>query len=325
MYFGLLVLALVFAGAVWGMYAGGSGSCDVTLSIWDRTVSLRTAKNSTVAKVLETANVVLFPGDLCVPGPDEIVCEGASVTVSRAKPVFVKADGRVFPVMTAETEVSKVLALAELVPDETDEVTPGIQEHIGESNMVQVVRISYATVTENLPIGFATETRPDDSLETGITKVYRSGSPGLAHVTYEVKYEDGNELERIETGRRTVEEPVSKIVLVGTIKQVSRSGENLRFSKVVEAVVTAYCPCQICCGKYANGFTHTGLPAKKGVVAVDPSVIPLGSRVYVDGYGYAIAADTGGAIKGTRVDVCFDTHAEALAWGMQKAKVFLLE
>jgi 3D (Asp-Asp-Asp) domain-containing protein len=67
------------------------------------------------------------------------------------------------------------------------------------------------------------------------------------------------------------------------------------------------------------------MQAKQGVIAVDPRIIPLGTRVYVDGYGYALAADTGGAIKGNKIDVCFETHDEALRWGMRNTKVYVLE
>ncbi|MBU4193825.1 MAG: hypothetical protein KKF66_02355, partial [Actinobacteria bacterium] len=71
--------------------------------------------------------------------------------------------------------------------------------------------------------------------------------------------------------------------------------------------------------------TASGLKAGKGVVAVDPSVIPLGTRLYIDGYGYAIAADTGGAIKGNRIDLCFDTLQEVTAYGCRTVKVEILD
>lgn len=71
--------------------------------------------------------------------------------------------------------------------------------------------------------------------------------------------------------------------------------------------------------------TASGLRAQKGVVAVDPRVIPLGTRVHVEGYGNAIAGDTGSAIKGNRIDLCFDTLAECNAYGRRKVKVEILD
>lgn len=90
--------------------------------------------------------------------------------------------------------------------------------------------------------------------------------------------------------------------------------------RIVEA--TAYCSCYKCCGK-SNGITAFGMKARYGVIAVDPGTISLGTRVYVDGYGMAVAGDTGGAISGNRIDVCFNSHKEALQWGRRKVKIII--
>ena len=87
-----------------------------------------------------------------------------------------------------------------------------------------------------------------------------------------------------------------------------------------EFEATAYCSCAKCCGTHADGMTSTGIKLADGmaIVAVDPTVIPLGSEVYVPGYGLALAEDVGGAIKGKRIDVFFWTHEQALQWGRKK-------
>jgi len=72
----------------------------------------------------------------------------------------------------------------------------------------------------------------------------------------------------------------------------------------------------------ADGITATGHRVRRGVVAVDPSVIPLGTKLYVEGYGEAVALDTGGAIKGMRIDLYMDTKKEAFEWGRRKVKVY---
>jgi 3D (Asp-Asp-Asp) domain-containing protein len=73
-----------------------------------------------------------------------------------------------------------------------------------------------------------------------------------------------------------------------------------------------------------SGITATGIPARRGVVAVDPGVIPLGSRVYIPGYGVAIAADTGGAIRGQKVDLCMETYGECMNFGRRNIEVYVL-
>ena len=89
-----------------------------------------------------------------------------------------------------------------------------------------------------------------------------------------------------------------------------------------EAIFTcyAYCPCTYCCGK-SNGITATGTIATAGrTIAVDPKIIPLGSTVIINGREY-IAEDTGGGIRGYKVDIFFDSHKEALQFGKQKLEV----
>ncbi len=88
-----------------------------------------------------------------------------------------------------------------------------------------------------------------------------------------------------------------------------------------EFTITAYCPCEDCCGRWADGVTASGLPAGPGIVAVDRSVIPLGSTVVIDGQRY-LAADTG--VTGNRVDVCVTDHAQAEMFGVQSAEVWVV-
>lgn len=101
----------------------------------------------------------------------------------------------------------------------------------------------------------------------------------------------------------------------------SRRG-NVRRWRILTMKATAYCPNR-CCGS-SNGRTATGRRAEYGIVAVDPRVIPLGSVLYVDGYGFAIAADTGRLIKGLRIDLCFPSHREAVRFGRRTLRVLLL-
>lgn len=90
-----------------------------------------------------------------------------------------------------------------------------------------------------------------------------------------------------------------------------------------EFTLTSYCNCERCCGKWADGVTASGLPAEPGIIAVDPDVISLGSYVMIDGVEY-LAADTGGAIKGNRIDVFCEDHQSALEYGVQSHEVYLV-
>ncbi len=119
----------------------------------------------------------------------------------------------------------------------------------------------------------------------------------------------------------------------------SNTEAPLEYKEVIDVKATAYCLCKKCCGKSEDnpnyGVTRSGLKIIPGtgmkVIAVDPKVIPLGSKVYVEGlngasdYGYATAADTGSAIKDYKIDLYMDSHAEALKWGRKSVRVYIVE
>ena len=106
----------------------------------------------------------------------------------------------------------------------------------------------------------------------------------------------------------------------GHADSASRSSAGTPAAGQMVVAASAYTP-GVGCGYY----TATGAKAGFGIIAVDPSVIPLGTRMYVPGYGYGVAADTGGAIKGDRIDLCFDTLSEALSWGRRTVTITIVD
>ena len=89
--------------------------------------------------------------------------------------------------------------------------------------------------------------------------------------------------------------------------------------------ITAYCPCNICCGDWADGYTSTMAKAGKGSIAIDPNgIFQMGDVLYIEGYGFGVCNDTGSAIKGNKIDLCYDTHEEALEWGVRYKVVWLV-
>ena len=127
--------------------------------------------------------------------------------------------------------------------------------------------------------------------------------------------------------RETVEEPRAEIIGIGTrivVREMQTPAGLIRYTDVLDMEATAYYPGPESTGVWADGYTATGLKAGHGVIAVDPSVIPLGTRVYIPGYGIAVAGDVGGAIKGNIIDLAFDTYREAMHFGRQRVKVYIL-
>lgn len=109
--------------------------------------------------------------------------------------------------------------------------------------------------------------------------------------------------------------PVAEAIRQETPQEAAYTNESTM------TVTAAYCPCEKCCGAYSNGYTATGVKATQGVtIATDPDVIPMGTEVEIDGHIY-IAQDVGGAISGNRIDLYFDSHEDALQWGVREKTV----
>src|SRR5699024_9997556 len=182
-----------------------------------------------------------------------------------------------------------------------------------------------------------TVTKKDSSLQKGEEKVISEGKEGTVVKKYEIIMENGEEVDRKLVDEEVTKESVNRVVAIGTKepesnivtlsdkKSNNNSNEPKSSGKVFYMTATGYtASCNGC-----SGITATGINLKKNpdakVVAVDPSVIPLGSRVWVSGYGEAIAGDTGGAIKGNRIDLHFPSKDAAYAFGNGTVTVKVLK
>lgn len=134
------------------------------------------------------------------------------------------------------------------------------------------------------------------------------------------------QLESAERMRDMAVEQLGAVVLQTEADRQARAEQAAAYEAIGvyqyigECTITAYCPCEACCGRWADGVTATGLPAGPGVVAVDPEVIPLGATVIIDGQRY-LAADTG--VTGKHVDVCLPDHEDTVAHGVRIAEVWV--
>lgn len=154
------------------------------------------------------------------------------------------------------------------------------------------------------------------------------GKPGEKLVIYRVYYRNGKAVRRVKIEEQTLEPPQPRIYEIGVHGHIASRGAvgrgaSFRTAKVVEMHASAYTPHRSG-GGTGSGYTASGLPAGYGLVAVDPRVIPLGTVLYIEGYGMAIAADTGRAIRGHKIDLCFATRQQALQFGRRRVRVHIL-
>lgn len=186
---------------------------------------------------------------------------------------------------------------------------------------------SVNVITEEIP--FETAYIGTDTLFEGEEVTTQEGVNGVKKVTTVNKIVGGKVVDVV-ISEEIVTEPVNAVVKIGTKEKTTvvegQEPIGLDYSRVITMDATAYCPCSICCGKWANGYTATGMKAGYGIAAIDPKTIPYGTKLYVEGYGYCVAGDTGGAIRSDRIDLCHNSHAEALAsgFGHKMVKVYIL-
>ncbi len=205
-----------------------------------------------------------------------------------------------------------------------------IVEQLNESAGKIAKAISEVTADEEEIVEIPFETVYETSFEIsgGTEIVKQEGANGQKKVVY-LKTMLGGEISREVKSEEVIKEPVSKIIVSGVGGILEADPEDLDSAKALTMSATAYTAGYQCTGKRPGdkgyGVTASGRMVRPGIVAVDPKVIPLGTRLYVEGYGYALAADTGSAIKGNKIDLYYESLNRANEFGRQNVVVYVLE
>ncbi len=256
---------------------------------------------------------------VCAIGASELQVENSVQALPKATVV---ADGNVVELTTSAKTVGEVLETLGLSLGPLDRCTPSPETLITEDLQIAVARVTCRELVEDALVPAKTVVLAEPDLPAGVTKILAHGYDGLAKRTWRIWELDGQETTRGIIKEQILVKGKDTVVLRGTYGAPTRGGDWRR-PLIMEA--TAYDPGPRSCGKYADGYTATGAKAVKGVVAVDDRVIPMGTRLYIPGYGFAVAADRGSAIKGMRIDLCFATYREAIQFGRRKIKVYVLD
>ncbi|HAH86483.1 MAG: 3D domain-containing protein [Armatimonadota bacterium] len=235
--------------------------------------------------------------------------------------VNIISDGQSWQYISTSPTVGATLRESGVILGPKDITYPARSKRLYPNMTIRVVRVTQQTITYTEPIAYKTETKFNMYGSAGRT-VLQEGQRGEKEITKTITYRDGIAHQSKIVSAKVTKKPVMKVVsITKEALLASRSGMNI---KSIKMAATAYDPGPRSCGPYANGRTATGMKAGKGVVAVDPRFIKLGTKLYVVGYGYCIAGDTGGAIKGNRIDLGFNTYREAVQFGRRTVTVFIL-
>ncbi|WP_241665165.1 G5 and 3D domain-containing protein [Peribacillus simplex] len=284
----------------------------------------------TVDELLKDQDISLKEQDKITPSKNTKLKANMEVAIDKAFSLKLVVGGDEKQVWSTSTTVADFLKQQGVKLNDLDRVEPELTEKVEAENTVNVVRIEKVTDVVEEPVDFAVITKKDDSLSKGKEKIVKEGKDGLISKKYEVVKENGKEVKRELLSEKVINKKQDKVVTVGTrttVAQASRGVTNVSSSSGKEIYVssTAYtASCKGCSGVTSTGVDLKSNPGAK-IIAVDPSVIPMGSKVYVEGYGYAVAADKGGAIKGNRIDVFFSSKNDAYRWGVKRVKVRVLD
>jgi 3D (Asp-Asp-Asp) domain-containing protein len=234
-----------------------------------------------------------------------------SISVERSTPVTVRVDGRTIRTRTHRERVGDVLADLGIALTGQDYALPPVDARLGEDATVDVIRVSERFLIEQEPIPFQSEWRPDPDLEIDHQRLLQEGSPGVRERRIRVRYENGHEISRTVENEYVAVAPTTKVQGYGTkivVRTVSTPSGPVDYWRNIRMLATSYSASTAGTSSSSDwyGRTATGMTMRKGIVAVDPRVINLRTKVYVPGYGIGLAGDTGGAIKGKRIDLGFD-------------------
>ena len=290
---------------------------DVTLVVDGKKIVAKTFA-SNVQGLINQQKIKLNEKDRVIPQQDTGLKDGLQVIITRAFPVSIDVDAQRLDINSSAENVKQLIAEQKIVLNEMDKVIPGLEEKLSPGMEIKVARVEQKMVEKDVMVAYRTESRETASLSRGVSRVSRAGKTGTERQVWQVTYRDGKEVESQMVRSQIVSSPVSEIVDHGTKQRtIDRGGEISRYSREMYMTATAY--------SYTGRNTASGVPPYVGSVAVDPRVIPIGTRMYIEGYGYARAIDTGGDIKGNRIDVFLETEHQCRKWGVHKVKVYILE
>ncbi len=282
----------------------------ITLSDGGVTTTLYTTAG-TVGQVLDGQGMTLFLADQVTPSLQARIAPGTAITVRRSVPVQIEVDGKVIHTRTLAEKVAGVLGQEGIALVGRDIVSPTLDTPIGSNLAIRLTRIREELAVEFDPIPFQTVWVADPAVEIDTRRLVQEGQIGLTKRRYRIVYHDNQEVSRTLEDAWAEQSAVTKTLAYGT-KIVVRTLETpdgpIEYWRKIRVYTTSYTAASAGRPKThpRYGYTRLGWKAVKGVVATDPTVIPLRTRMYIPGYGIGTAADTGGGVKGKFVDLCFD-------------------
>lgn len=294
------------------------------------TITQHATDAATVGDFLRERNIVAGPNDFISPATGTPLSDGLVVTYRPAVAVTIAIGSRSTTLVTTAENVGALLDDQHVVVGANDRVQPTLTDPVPANGVVRVVRVLTWERNEKRTIAAPTVRRIDFSMDPGTSRTVSRGSAGERDVTVQFEQNDGGDIRATVIASRIVRHPRPHVIVEGAGSADEAFGrfedngvERTMYiaHSAMQMVATAYTAgCDGC-----SGITAIGRPAGHGIVAVDPSVIPLGTRLFIPGYGPAVAGDTGGAIRGLRIDLGFNSLRDAMLFGRREITVYRLK
>ncbi len=297
----------------------------LTVKIDGRPISLRSSR-LTLDLALRDAGITLGPADKIFPSPQAPVVAGMEVQIEHAKAISLQTGSGTQVMYTHAASLAEALGEVGLILEGDDRVEPSASSTVTNGMSVRLIRVAGSSFIEREQVLQKTVFIPDEALSGSETRRV-VGLDGVRVLEYKIVIEDGVETERTLVSESFDLEPVNTVIFyaASAAEASGISAGELNVVNVKYMWATWYNAASS--GKPdthpAYGITFSGVPLARGIVAVDPSVIPLGTRLYIPGYGFAIALDTGGGIIGDMIDLGYPDGV-GVDWITGWADVYIL-
>ncbi|PZR58550.1 MAG: hypothetical protein DLM50_03465 [Candidatus Meridianibacter frigidus] len=291
-----------------------------------------TSEHATAAKTvgdfLKERGLTLGQYDYVYPALDTLVSDHLSITYRQAVPVRIVTATSSRTLLTSAPDVGALLESENVDLNSQDEVSASLSDTLVPNEIIRITHVAKWTNTTKQKIAQRIVRRIDFTLPAGATRIIARGANGLRETVVSFTQRDDGAVQRRVIATRVVRKPRMRVIAQGigeylafaTMAKYGLQKTSYQAAAALSMVATAYTAgCSGC-----SGITASGYRAGHGIVAVDPRIIPLGARLYIPGYGLAIAGDTGGAIVGNRIDLGFNSLSDALQFGRRTVMVYRL-
>lgn len=278
----------------------------------------------TAGQALAGLGITLGPGDILSPRSAAPLTAGLHVYIQRASRIDLRVGAEQRALYTHAATVRDALAEAGVALQPLDRVWPPIGSPLHRAMRVDVTIVRATTESAAEAIPFSTIYRDDADLLQGDETLVQAGSNGYVRTEYHVVYENDVEVSREQTGQAVIP-PVDQIIAEGTAipQPVSVASVPAGAAPACSQTMTVYATWYTAASAGGYGLTATGTGVYKGIVAVDPWVIPLGTQMYIPGYGYGLAADTGSGVIGDMIDLAYG-DGDVYDWSSRWVEICIL-